>query len=54
MEDLESFLSARREAATFRWSATEQWHVTLAVAESLVSQSDVMPTPGENQSTQLP
>ncbi|MFC7726314.1 RNA 2',3'-cyclic phosphodiesterase [Nocardioides sp. GCM10028917] len=35
VEDLESFLSARREAATFRWSATEQWHVTLAVAESV-------------------
>ena len=35
MEDLEEFLSARREAASFRWSAAEQWHVTLAFAESV-------------------
>jgi len=35
VEDLEEFLSARREAASFRWSATEQWHVTLAFAESV-------------------
>jgi RNA 2',3'-cyclic 3'-phosphodiesterase len=35
VEDLEAFLSARREAASFRWSATEQWHMTLAFAESV-------------------
>ena len=35
VEDLEAFLSARREAASFRWSAAEQWHVTLAFAESV-------------------
>src|SRR6476620_3491090 len=33
--DLDAFLSARREAASFRWSAAEQWHVTLAFAESV-------------------
>ena len=35
VEDLDAFLSARREAASFRWSAAEQWHVTLAFAESV-------------------
>jgi 2'-5' RNA ligase len=30
LEDLEEFLAPRREAAPFRWSTTEQWHVTLA------------------------
>lgn len=35
VEHLDEFLSVRREAAAFRWSAPEQWHVTLAFAESL-------------------
>ena len=35
LEDLDTFLSARREAASFRWSAAEQWHLTLAFAESV-------------------
>jgi RNA 2',3'-cyclic 3'-phosphodiesterase len=35
VEDLDAFLSARREAASFRWSAAEQWHITLAFAESV-------------------
>jgi len=30
LEDLEEFLSVRREAAAFRWTVPEQWHVTLA------------------------
>ena len=30
LEDLEAFLSVRREAAPFRWTMAEQWHVTLA------------------------
>lgn len=30
LEDLEEFLAPRREAAPFRWSLPEQWHVTLA------------------------
>ncbi|MGY2876816.1 RNA 2',3'-cyclic 3'-phosphodiesterase [Marmoricola sp. URHA0025 HA25] len=30
LEDLEEFLSVRREAAAFRWTVPEQWHLTLA------------------------
>jgi 2'-5' RNA ligase len=30
LEHLEDFLSVRRDAAAFRWSVPEQWHVTLA------------------------
>jgi 2'-5' RNA ligase len=33
--DLDAFLSARRGAASFRWSTAEQWHVTLAFAASV-------------------
>jgi len=29
-EDLEEFLSVRREAAAFRWTLPDQWHITLA------------------------
>ncbi|KRE95337.1 2'-5' RNA ligase [Nocardioides sp. Soil774] len=35
VEHLDAFLSVRREAAPFRWSGVEQWHVTLAFTESL-------------------
>lgn len=35
IEDLESFLSPRREAGDFRWSLPDQWHVTLAFMESV-------------------
>ena len=35
VEDLDAFLSARREAASFRWSAAEQWHLTLAFMPSV-------------------
>jgi RNA 2',3'-cyclic 3'-phosphodiesterase len=30
LEHLEEFLSVRREAAAFRWTVPDQWHVTLA------------------------
>jgi RNA 2',3'-cyclic 3'-phosphodiesterase len=30
LEDLEEFLSVRREAAAFRWTVPDQWHITLA------------------------
>ena len=30
VEHLEEFLSVRREAAAFRWTLPDQWHVTLA------------------------
>jgi RNA 2',3'-cyclic 3'-phosphodiesterase len=30
LEDLEEFLSVRRDAAAFRWTVPDQWHVTLA------------------------
>ncbi|CAM3671211.1 RNA 2',3'-cyclic phosphodiesterase [Nocardioides zeicaulis] len=35
VDHLDDFLSARREAAGFRWSAAEQWHLTLAFASDL-------------------
>lgn len=34
IEDLDEFLSVRRDAADFRWSVPEQFHVTLAFAEA--------------------
>jgi 2'-5' RNA ligase len=30
IEDLDAFLDPRREAADFRWTVPEQWHLTLA------------------------
>jgi RNA 2',3'-cyclic 3'-phosphodiesterase len=30
LEELEEFLAPRREAAEFRWTSPESWHVTLA------------------------
>ena len=30
VEDLEAFLAVRREAAPFRWTLPEHWHLTLA------------------------
>lgn len=35
VEHLEEFLAPRREAATFRWSSPEQWHLTLAFAANV-------------------
>ncbi|MBC2932297.1 RNA 2',3'-cyclic phosphodiesterase [Nocardioides sp. zg-1228] len=39
VEHLDDFLAVRREAAELRWSAPEQWHVTLAFAASLPERS---------------
>lgn len=33
--DLEKFVSARREAAAFRWTPPEHWHLTLAFLEQV-------------------
>src|ERR1700712_270718 len=33
LEDLEEFLAPRQEAAPWRWTLPEQWHVTLAFLE---------------------
>jgi 2'-5' RNA ligase len=30
LEDLDGFLAVRREAAAYRWTVPEQWHLTLA------------------------
>ncbi len=35
LEDLEEFLEPRREAAEFRWTLPEQWHLTLAFAPAV-------------------
>ena len=35
VEDLEAFLGPRREAAPFRWTLPEQFHLTLAFARSV-------------------
>lgn len=35
VEDLEAFLSARRESGAFRWTVSEQWHLTLAFMGSV-------------------
>lgn len=37
--DLDEFLSVRREAAAFRWSAPDQLHLTLAFAEHVPDRS---------------
>jgi 2'-5' RNA ligase len=39
VEDLDDFLSVRREAAPFRWSSSDQWHVTLAFMEDVPDRS---------------
>lgn len=35
LEDLEAFVAVRREAAAFRWTLPEQWHLTLAFMGSV-------------------
>lgn len=35
LEDLERFLSVRREHAPYRWTTPEQWHLTLAFTADL-------------------
>jgi 2'-5' RNA ligase len=39
LEELEAFLAPRREAAPFRWTAPEQWHLTLAFSERVPERS---------------
>ncbi len=39
IEDLDEFLSVRREAAAFRWATAEQLHLTLAFAEHVPDRS---------------
>ncbi len=39
VEDLDDFLSVRREAAPFRWASADQWHVTLAFLEDVPDRS---------------
>ena len=39
VQHLDDFLSVRREAAPFRWSDAEQWHVTLAFTAALPDRS---------------
>ncbi|MCW2761265.1 MAG: thpR [Marmoricola sp.] len=39
VEDLEEFLAPRREAAPFRWTVAEQWHLTLAFAANVPDRS---------------
>jgi 2'-5' RNA ligase len=35
VEHLDAFLAVRREAAGFRWTVAEQWHLTLAFMEDV-------------------
>ena len=35
VDHLEEFLGPRREAAPFRWTVPDQWHLTLAFAENV-------------------
>ena len=35
LEDLDAFLAVRRDAAPFRWTPAEHWHLTLAFIEHL-------------------
>jgi RNA 2',3'-cyclic 3'-phosphodiesterase len=39
VEDLEEFLAPRREAAAFRWTVPDQWHLTLAFAANVPERS---------------
>ncbi|MFC7359055.1 RNA 2',3'-cyclic phosphodiesterase [Nocardioides astragali] len=39
VDHLDDFLSVRREAAGFRWSVPEQWHVTLAFSAAVPDRS---------------
>ncbi len=36
---LDEFLSVRREAAPYRWTVPDQWHLTLAFAEDVPDRS---------------
>lgn len=39
LEDLEAFVAPRREAAPFRWTRPEQWHLTLAFSGDVPDRS---------------
>jgi RNA 2',3'-cyclic 3'-phosphodiesterase len=39
LEDLEAFVSPRRDAAPFRWTDPEQWHLTLAFSRDVPDRS---------------
>jgi 2'-5' RNA ligase len=39
VEDLEEFLAPRREAAEFRWTVPDQWHLTLAFSPNVPDRS---------------
>ena len=39
VEHLEEFLAPRREAAAFRWTVPDQWHLTLAFAANVPDRS---------------
>ena len=39
VEDLDEFLAVRRDAADFRWSDPEQWHLTLAFSAAVPDRS---------------
>jgi len=39
VENLEEFLAPRREAAAFRWTVPDQWHLTLAFAANVPDRS---------------
>ncbi len=39
VEELEEFLAPRREAAPWRWTAPEQWHLTLGFMERVPERS---------------
>ena len=39
VEHLEEFLAVRRDAAAFRWSEPEQWHLTLAFSADVPERS---------------
>jgi 2'-5' RNA ligase len=39
LEDLEAFLAVRRDAAAFRWTVPDQWHITLAFLADVADRS---------------
>ena len=39
VEDLEEFVAVRRDAAAFRWTPPEHWHLTLAFLEQVPDRS---------------
>jgi 2'-5' RNA ligase len=56
VEALAEFLAPRREAAPFRWTLPEQWHLTLAFAEHLPDRAydDVVDRLADTAARRLP